>query len=76
MLALVANLSLATSIFLVAFVPLYVSRRRRDRRRLDAMRAAEAAAEREEAALAALMAESGATAGIPGFDPEREEPRG
>jgi hypothetical protein len=54
-LALVANLSLATSVFMIAFVPLYVQRRRRDRRRLDAMRAADAAAEREELALAALL---------------------
>ena len=76
MLALVANLSLATSIFLIAFVPLYVSRRRRDRRRLDAMRAADAAAEREEAALAALMADSGAPVGGHDLDPDREPPRG
>ena len=75
-LALVANLSLATSIFLVAFVPLYVSRRRRDRRRLDAMRAADAAAEREEAALAALMAGTVEPAGAPGPDTTGEPPRG
>jgi hypothetical protein len=55
MLALVANLSLATSVFLIAFLPLYVQRRRRDRRRLDAMREAEAASEREAAALEALL---------------------
>ena len=75
-LALVANLSLATSIFLVAFVPLYVSRRRRDRRRLDAMRAADAAADREEAALAALMAESGVPTAGSGPDAERDPSRG
>jgi hypothetical protein len=75
-LALVANLSLATSIFLLAFVPLYVSRRRRDRRRLDAMRAAEAAAEREEAALAALMGESPEPAGTFGADADRDRPHG
>ena len=75
-LALVANLSLATSIFLVAFVPLYVSRRRRDRRRLDAMRAADAAAEREEAALAALMAETVEPAGSPGPDMDGQPRRG
>lgn len=47
-LALFANLSLATSVFLIAFMPLWVARRRRDRRRLAAMREADAAAEREE----------------------------
>jgi len=47
-LALFANLSVATSVFLVAFLPLWVARRRRDRRRLEAMRKAEAAAELEE----------------------------
>lgn len=56
-LALVANLSLATSLFMVAFVPLFVSRRRRDRRRLEALRAADEAADREERALAALLGE-------------------
>ena len=56
-LALVANLSLATSVFLVAFLPLFISRRRRDRRRLEAMRAADAAAEREARALAAMLGE-------------------
>lgn len=56
-LALVANLSLVSGVLLVAFVPLWVARRRRDRRRLDAMRAADAAAERaeRESALAALL---------------------
>ena len=56
-LALVANLSLATAIFSVAFLPLWIARRRRDRRRLDALRAADEAAEREEreSALAALL---------------------
>jgi hypothetical protein len=56
-LALVANLSLVSGVFLVAFLPLWVSRRRRDRRRLEAMRAADAVAEREEreSALAALL---------------------
>ncbi len=56
-LALVANLSLATSVFLVLFLPLYVNRRRRDRARLEALRAADQAAEREAAALAALLGE-------------------
>lgn len=47
-LALFANLSLATTVFLIAFLPLWVARRRRDRARLEAMRAAEAVAERAE----------------------------
>jgi hypothetical protein len=75
-LALVANLSLATSVFLIAFVPLYVSRRRRDRRRLDAMRAADAVAEREEAALAALMAQVTEPSGAADPEAERGLPRG
>jgi hypothetical protein len=60
MLALVANLSVATAVFTVIFLPLYVGRRRRDRRRLEALRAADAAAEREEqeGALAALLGET------------------
>ena len=56
-LALVANLSLAMSLFLVAFAPLWIARRRRDRRRLEALRAADEAAERaaRESALEALL---------------------
>jgi len=56
-LALVANLSLASAIFSVAFLPLWIARRRRDKRRLEALRAADEAAEREEreSALAALL---------------------
>ncbi len=56
-LALVTNLSLATSAFLLFFLPLWIARRRRDRRRLEALRAADEAAEREERALAALLGE-------------------
>ncbi len=54
-LALVTNLSLATSVFLVAFLPLWISRRRRDRRRMEALRAADEAADREARALDALL---------------------
>jgi hypothetical protein len=56
-LALFANLSLATTIFMILFAPLWVARRRRDRRRLEALRAADEAAEREarESALALLL---------------------
>ncbi|MDF1504752.1 hypothetical protein PYV61_17470, partial [Roseisolibacter sp. H3M3-2] len=67
-LALVANLSIATSIFSVVLIPMFVMRRRRDRRRMDALREADAAAEREERALAALLGE-------PPFGEEPEAPR-
>ena len=58
-LALVGNLSIAMSVFLVAFIPLWLARRRRDRARLEAMRAADAAAERAErdSMLTALLGE-------------------
>lgn len=69
-LALVANLSLATTVFLVAFLPLWISRRRRDRRRLEALRAADEAADREATALAALLGESPELGAAP------EPPRG
>jgi hypothetical protein len=69
-LALVANLSLAATVFLVAFLPLWISRRRRDRRRLEALRAADEIAEREARALDALMGEPVA------LDPAPEPPRG
>ncbi|GLC26475.1 peptidase MA family metallohydrolase [Roseisolibacter agri] len=70
MLALVANLSLATSIFLVAFLPLWIMRRRRDRRRLEALRQADEIAEREARALDALLGET------PVPDAAPEPPRG
>jgi hypothetical protein len=47
-LAFVANLSLASGVFSLIFLPLWISRRRRDRRRLEALRAADEVAEREE----------------------------
>lgn len=55
-LALVANLSLALGALTLVLAPLYVQRRRRDRARLEALRAADLAQEREAAALAALLA--------------------
>lgn len=60
-LAIAADLSLAAALLMIIVVPLYMSRRRRDRRRLEAMRAADAAAERaaRESALAALLGEQG-----------------
>jgi hypothetical protein len=63
-LALVANLSIATSLFSLVMVPLFVMRRRRDRRRMDELRAADAAAEREERALAALLGETPDAPGV------------
>ena len=59
-LSLVANLALVAGLFSVLLGPLFVMRRRRDKRRLEAMRAADAASERalQESALAALLAPS------------------
>ena len=59
-LALLSNVSLAVGLFGVILGPLFVARRRRDRRRLEAMRAVDAAQERaaRESALEALMATS------------------
>jgi hypothetical protein len=45
LLALLSNLTIAALLFLFLLAPLYVARRRRDRRRLEKMREAEAAAE-------------------------------
>lgn len=56
-LALVTNVSVAVGLFALILLPLIVSRRRRDRRKLEAMRAADAvqeAAERESALQAIL----------------------
>jgi hypothetical protein len=47
-LALVSNLTLAGLLLLFVLAPLYVIRRRRDRRRLESMKEADAAAERVE----------------------------
>lgn len=55
-LALVANLSLAIGFLTMVLAPLYVMRRRRDRARLEALRAADAVQEREAQMLAALLA--------------------
>lgn len=69
-LALIANISVAGAIIGVLIVPLYIVRRRRDRRRLAEMRAAEEAAERaqRESALAALLGEG------PPSDPDARPP--
>lgn len=57
-LAFVANVSLVAGMFGLLLGPLFVMRRRRDRRRLEAMRVADAAQERalRESALEALLA--------------------
>ncbi|MES2524927.1 MAG: hypothetical protein V4617_19675 [Gemmatimonadota bacterium] len=56
--ALLSNLSIAVGLFTIILGPLFVARRRRDRRRLEAMRAADAAQEKaaRESALEALLA--------------------
>ncbi len=58
--SLVANLAFVAGLFGVLLGPLFVMRKRRDRRRLEAMRDADAASERalQESALAALLAPS------------------
>ena len=58
-LALVGNVTLAVVLFLAVLAPLYLARRRRDRRRLENMRIADAAADRaeRESALRALLGE-------------------
>jgi len=60
-LALVTNLSIAVGLFSLVLGPFYVARRRRDRERMAALRAADAAAERaeRESALSALLAMPG-----------------
>lgn len=57
-LAVMANMSLALGLLGIIIVPLYVMRKRRDQRRMDELRASEAAAERraQADALAALLA--------------------
>lgn len=56
-LALVSNVSLAVGFFALVLGPLFIARRRRDRQRLEAMRAFEAAQEKaaRESALQALL---------------------
>jgi hypothetical protein len=61
-LAVVTNVSAAVGLFAVLLVPLFISRRRRDRARLEAMRAADAAQEAaaKASALQALLDAAGA----------------
>jgi hypothetical protein len=66
-LALVADLSVVFVVMSILLMPFYFVRRSRDRRRLAALLAADAAAEREgERALAALLAELGIGTSDPG----------
>ena len=72
-LAVMANMSLALGLIGIVIVPLYVMRRRRDRRRMDELREAEAEADRRARAdaLTALLA---AGQPEPPGNPERDEP--
>jgi hypothetical protein len=64
-LAIAADLSLAAALLMTIVVPLYMARRRRDRRRLEAMRAAERAV--DESVLEELLREGAPGApGAPG----------
>lgn len=58
-LALLSNLTIAASIFLVILAPAYIARRRRDKKRLEKMRESEAAAEEaaRQSALSDLLGE-------------------
>ena len=61
MIAIFADVTLASAVFLAPLLPLWIARRRRQRRRLEAMRAADAAEDvrrREEATLRALLGEA------------------
>ena len=73
-LALVTNVSAVFGLFGVLLLPLYIGKRRRDRRKLEAMRSADAAQEdaARASALQALL-DAGTTPGnTPGRDPEQE----
>lgn len=77
MLALVANLSVVGGIFGLLLGPLFWMRRRRDRRKLEAMRAADAAQEQalRESALEALLAGADAEPGPFGSPDDRPDER-
>jgi hypothetical protein len=71
-LALFADITLSTLVFLAVLLPLYISRRRRDRRRMQALVHADAEAERrarEQSALDALLGVPPATERAPGEEP-------
>ena len=72
-LSLVTNVSAVFGLFGVLLLPLYIGKRGRDRRKLEAMRAADAA---QEAAARASALQALLDAGhTPGGSPEREPPR-
>ena len=73
-LALTADFAVLGLLGGVTLLPLWIARRRRDKRRLEAMRAADEASDRalRESALAALLAE----AGVPGIIAEPPETNG
>ena len=75
-LAIAADLSVAAALLMTVVVPLYLARRRRDRRRLETMRVTEAAAERaaRESALAALLEDPGGPGRPGGRGDQGEEP--
>lgn len=77
-LAFVANVSLVAGMFGLLLGPLFVMRRRRDRRRLEAMRVADAAQERalRESALEALLASGGPDETAETVETAGAEPRG
>lgn len=66
-LSVVTNISAALGMFAIVLIPLFISRKRRDRRKLEAMRAADAAQEarERESALQALLESAGVTEGLP-----------
>lgn len=70
-LALVTNVSAAVGLFAIVLLPLFISRKRRDRRKLEAMRAADAAQEAaaRASALQAIL-DGGATAPAEALLPE------
>ena len=75
-LALVTNLSLAVGFFGVLLGPLFVARRRRDRRRLEAMRAHDEAQERaaRESAIEAMLAATATPEVAPEGKPQAGDP--
>jgi hypothetical protein len=72
-LALFSDLTLGTLIVLLIVTPLYLARRRRDRRRLDAMIAADALAARSEQAVLDALLGSGGSDGASPAEPPRGE---
>ena len=76
-LALFADLTLALGLMTLFILPLFIARRRRDRRRLASLIAADEAAERaaRESALEELLRSEGRGLGGEGRDPSPRDPR-